>query len=177
MIKKFVRFILYIIRILAINGKNIRIRGFVRIGSNGRFSGKNIELRGPLILSNGYDIFCINSENLQGRIEINSGYIGRNFHCVSAGDMQLGDSLLVANNVFVSNCGHGTELNGIPFINQKLKYYGPIKIGRNVWIGEGSHVIGSLEIGDNVIIGNNEVVKVSIPCNSIFKNGGIHVRK
>lgn len=177
MAKRLIKLIFYILRYLLIDRNKIRLHGFVRIGPSGRFSGKNIELYGPLLLSHGFDIFCVDSENICSRIKINSGYVGRNFHCVSAGEMVFGNDILIANNVFISNCGHGTDLNGIPFIRQNLKYYGQIIIGQNVWIGEGSQVIGSLEIGDNVIIGNNEIVNISIPSNSIFKNGTIHERK
>ena len=43
----------------------------------------------------------------------------------------------------------------------------PVKIGNNVWIGTGAKIIGSLTIGDNVIVSANAVVTKSIPSNVV----------
>lgn len=107
----------------------------------------------------------------------NNSYIGRNFHLVATSPIKFGENLLIANNVFISNCRHGMELNNLPIIDQKLVDYGPITIGSNVWIGEYSSIIGSLTIGNNVVIGIAERVTIDIPDNSIFKDGAIFARK
>ena len=42
-----------------------------------------------------------------------------------------------------------------------------IKIGKNVWIGSGSIVLGGVTIGDNAVIGAGSVVTKDIPENMI----------
>lgn len=136
------------------NPRYLRASGLVRIGPNSDFF-----LMNQLGDKNHYVEFS------------NGSYIGRNFHLVATSKIMFGEYLLVANNVFISNCRHGTSIVGIPFVNQELYDYGNITIGNNVWIGENVSIIGAITIGDNVIIGNNENVTHNISSNSIFKNG------
>lgn len=61
------------------------------------------------------------------------------------------------------NCliGQGITIGG-----RSKKYKVPV-IGNNCYLGAGSRVLGSIQIGDNVIIGANAVVLSDIPSNSI----------
>ena len=43
----------------------------------------------------------------------------------------------------------------------------PVHIGKNVWIGSGSIVLGGVTIGDNAVIGAGSVVTKDIPENMI----------
>ena len=43
----------------------------------------------------------------------------------------------------------------------------PIKIGNNVYIGEGCIILPGVHIGDNVIIGARSIISKDIPSNSV----------
>lgn len=43
----------------------------------------------------------------------------------------------------------------------------PVKIGKNVWLGEGVIVMPGVEIGDGCVIGAHSIVNKSIPANCI----------
>ena len=45
--------------------------------------------------------------------------------------------------------------------------YAPVKIGKNVWIGQKSRICKGVEIGDNSIVAANSVVTKSVPANCI----------
>jgi acetyltransferase-like isoleucine patch superfamily enzyme len=51
--------------------------------------------------------------------------------------------------------------------NPNFDYFGKIKIGNNVYIGNCAMILPGVEIGNNVIIGASAVVTKSIPDNSI----------
>lgn len=44
---------------------------------------------------------------------------------------------------------------------------GPIKIGNNVWLGDGARVLKGVTIGDNTIVGAGSVVTKSLPADAI----------
>jgi len=168
------------LRVIYLSMQGARISFGSKIDPGYRFSGvEYISLSGEVRIGPSADIFLIKSFN---RIEqpilsiLNNSYIGRNFHLVATAPISFGENLLVANNVFISNCRHGIDLNNTPFKDQLLMDYGPIIIGSNVWIGEGASIIGSLNIGNNVVIGNGECVLLDLPDNSIFKNGVVKIR-
>lgn len=43
----------------------------------------------------------------------------------------------------------------------------PVRIGNNVWIGEGAAVMPGVTVGNGVIIGTNAVVTHDVPDNTI----------
>lgn len=45
--------------------------------------------------------------------------------------------------------------------------YGPVSIGRNVWIGKNAIILQGVSIGDNSVIGAGAIVTSSIPANSL----------
>ena len=73
-------------------------------------------------------------------------------------------------NVFIGpNCGFYTAGHTIDFEtrNTGLEYAYPIKVGNNVWIGAGVHVMPGVTIGDNVVIAGGSVVVKDIPANTV----------
>ncbi len=74
------------------------------------------------------------------------------------------------NNVFIApNCGFYTAGHPIDKErrNKGLEYAYPIKVGDNVWIGAGVHVMPGVTIGSNVVIGAGSIVVKDIPDNSV----------
>jgi len=80
----------------------------------------------------------------------------------------LGNNVLVASKVYISDNSHGFykgENGSTPNISPlKREYYiNPVVIEDNVWIGEGVVIMPGVTIGKGSIIGANSVVTKSIP--------------
>ena len=96
--------------------------------------------------------------------------IGENFFAnhntviLDCGKVIFGDNVFVA-----PDCGFHTAGHPIDFErrNQGLEYAYPIKVGDNVWIGAGVHVMPGVTIGSNVVIGGGSVVVKDIPDDSV----------
>lgn len=82
--------------------------------------------------------------------------------------VEIGDDVLLGRNVFIADNGHGDfnlENMNISPVQRKLSSKGPVKIGKNVWIGRCTSILSGVTIGDNVIVGANSVVTHDIPDN------------
>ncbi|MGO4959341.1 DapH/DapD/GlmU-related protein [Bifidobacterium pseudolongum] len=89
--------------------------------------------------------------------------------------MTIGDNVLMASNIFITDTSHGSfkdeaDAPQVAPDDRKL-HTRPTKIGNNVWIGEGACILSGVEIGDGCTIGANAVVTKSIPANSVA--GGV----
>ena len=98
--------------------------------------------------------------------------INDSVHISAAKSITLGDNVLIASRVFISDLNHGSysgDLHSEPnSISSKRELStSPVVIGNNVWLGEGVVVLPGVVIGDNVIIGANSVVTKSLPENVI----------
>ena len=96
--------------------------------------------------------------------------IGENFFTNFNTVILDGGGVSFGDNVFIGpNCGFYTAGHPIDYKrrNEGLEYAYPIKVGNNVWIGGGVHVMPGVTIGDNVVIGGGSVVCKDIPSNSI----------
>jgi acetyltransferase-like isoleucine patch superfamily enzyme len=86
----------------------------------------------------------------------------------------IGNNVLIASKVFISDHSHGEvdkQIKNVPPAKRKLFSKGPVIIEDNVWIGEGVSILSGVTIGKNSIVGANAVVTKSLPANSIA--GGI----
>jgi acetyltransferase-like isoleucine patch superfamily enzyme len=82
----------------------------------------------------------------------------------------IGDNVLMASRVYISDHAHGgfdETIKSIPPVKRPLSSKGPVIIEDNVWIGEGVCILPGVTIGKNSIIGANAVVNKSIPENSL----------
>lgn len=96
--------------------------------------------------------------------------IGKNFYANHNLIILDGASVVFGDNVFIApNCGFYTAGHPIDYErrNKGLEYAYPIKVGSNVWIGAGVHVLPGVTIGDNVVIGAGSVVVKDIKSNSV----------
>ena len=87
--------------------------------------------------------------------------------------VEIGDNVLMASHVYISDNSHGfyagTECDSSPAISPKDREYmvATVKIGKNVWLGEGVIIMPGVEIGDGCVIGAHSVVNKNIPDNCI----------
>ena len=96
--------------------------------------------------------------------------IGQNFFANHNTVILDGGKVIFGDNVFIApDCGFHTAGHPIDYErrNQGLEYAYPIKVGNNVWIGAGVHVMPGVTIGSNVVIGGGSVVVKDIPDNSV----------
>lgn len=92
--------------------------------------------------------------------------VGKNLYMNHGCIILDGGGVSFGNNVMVGpQCGFHTA--GHPLDsetrNRGIEYTKPIKIGDDVWIGAGVHVMPGVTIGSNTVIGGGSVVTKDIP--------------
>lgn len=88
--------------------------------------------------------------------------LGYNNHITCVRSVEIGDFVLTANNVYISDNVHGYEDVSRPIILQPVLFKGAVSIGSGSWIGENVSIIGA-RIGKNCVIGANSVVTSDVP--------------
>lgn len=92
-------------------------------------------------------------------------------HIVAHESVRVGDGVLMASNIFISDTSHGsfTEDASVPDVapGDRPLVTKPTVIGNNVWVGEGVCVMPGVTIGDGCTIGANSVVTKSVPANTV----------
>lgn len=101
------------------------------------------------------------------RIRIgNNVTINPNCQIVSINEIIIGDNVLLASNVFISDHSHGyntiVDIHTPPS-ERKLVSKGAVVIESNVWIGQNVSILPDVRVGHNCIIGSNSVVTKDIP--------------
>jgi len=66
------------------------------------------------------------------------------------------------------NYSGNNQSNPDSIVNKRQLFHKPVRICRNVWIGESVSILPGVEIGENSIVGANSVVTKSFPCNVII---------
>jgi serine acetyltransferase len=130
-------------------GRNARIFARMRLEAFDRHLG--VEYR-PLI-----SIGCNFSANF-------------NCHIACIDRLVIGDDVLLASQVFISDHLHGrvdASVVGVPPSLRRLHSPGPVTIGDRVWLGENVVVLPNVTIGDDAIIGANAVVTRDVPPRSV----------
>lgn len=103
-------------------------------------------------------------------------------HIVSLKNVSIGDNVLIASKVFISDTNHGIykgeEISSpnIPPRERDL-ISDHVRIGNNVWIGENVTILSGSEIGNGCIIGANSVITKKIPDNSIVVSNNKVIRQ
>lgn len=96
---------------------------------------------------------------------------GYHCHVGCINEVAIGNDVLIASRVFISDHSHGSSHDldlDIPPARRRLFSKGAIRIGCNVWIGEGVSILPGVTIGNNSIVGANSVVTHDVPENSVF---------
>ena len=93
-------------------------------------------------------------------------HVGEGCHLTAANSIELGEGALLGKYVTVTDNSHGSisldEIDKEPY-HREVVSKGPVKIGRNVWIGDKVTVLPNVTIGDYAIIGANSVVTKDVP--------------
>ena len=139
----------------------VRGKSAIKLG-NGLTTGVNVRLDAFQSIA-GQPILCIGCN-----VQINDSV-----HIAAIKQVSIGDNVLIASRVFISDHNHGDyqaqdllSSPDIPPAKRPLTYR-PVCIGNNVWLGEQVCILPGVSIGDGSIIGANSVVTHDIPPNSI----------
>lgn len=99
--------------------------------------------------------------------------INDSVHIGAIEQVLIGDHTLIASRVFISDHNHGsyqvpdeTSAPDVPPADRPLSSR-PVRIGRNVWLGEQVCILPGVTVGDGAIVGANAVVTHDIPPRSI----------
>ncbi len=100
-------------------------------------------------------------------LEIGKGSIIGNFnHIYATGEIIIGENVLTADKVFISDNSHNFEDPQKPIMHQGIKQFNKVSIGDGTWLGENVAVLG-VSVGKNCVIGANSVVTTAIPDYSV----------
>jgi acetyltransferase-like isoleucine patch superfamily enzyme len=95
--------------------------------------------------------------------------MGDYIHIVANYKVKIGNNVLMASRVFISDSNHGNysgiDEQSYPNTqpNDRPMLYKEVVIGDNVWIGENVAILAGVKIGNGCIIGANAVVTKNIP--------------
>ena len=88
--------------------------------------------------------------------------IGNFNHIFATSEISIGNSVLTADKVFISDNLHSYGDVRMPITDQPIKQLKSVSIGNGSWLGENVCVLGS-SIGKGCVIGANSVVTKDIP--------------
>lgn len=133
-----------------------------------RFDGSNnIEIGNNTLIQKGIWLYAVGINNKDSKLKIgNKCVLGYNNHITCVRSVNIGDSVLTANNVYISDNLHSYQDIKLPIINQPILFKNSVSIGSGSWIGENVSIIGA-SIGKNCVIGANSVVTRDIPDYSV----------
>jgi acetyltransferase-like isoleucine patch superfamily enzyme len=152
-----------------------RFRGrFRRLGAKAQMfrpyridGAANIELGAESSLQRGSWLYCVGIDGIPASLRIGRGCeLGYNNHITAVREVVIGDHVLTANNVYISDNLHGYEDISRPILQQPVRFKNAVTIGDGSWIGENACVIGA-RIGRQCVIGANAVVTSDIPDYSV----------
>ena len=90
-------------------------------------------------------------------------------HMVAMERISIGNNVLMASHVFISDNSHGSykgdSRDSNPTIPPTEREYvtAPVSIGNNAWIGEGVCIMPGVNIGEGCVIGAHSIVTKDIP--------------
>lgn len=149
-----------------------RVTGKIQIGANITFQnpeclyfGKNVKIGdGTLFLP------CKEYENVkyEPSIIIHDGCaIGKGNSFASIDRIEIGENVLFAGYVHLTDHSHGYEDINSPIKDQKLISKGPIVIENDCWLGFQSEILSGVHIGKHSIVAARAVVTKDVPPYSI----------
>jgi acetyltransferase-like isoleucine patch superfamily enzyme len=89
--------------------------------------------------------------------------IGMGAHISAARQVIIGEYVLLARNVYISDHAHAFADVTIPIMRQGIDSIAPVLIGRETWLGQNVVVLPGVTIGQHCVIGANSVVNSAIP--------------
>ena len=157
---------------------NVDIDDSVIIGDNVQINCENIKLGKFCKIGDNVEISCTSFEADDWLFMLHGVEIGRGGSYGSNSNVKIGKHVGIFENTIINpsepveigdNCGIGAEVmiwthgawlditQGFP------ADFGPVTIGKNVWLPARSIVLPNVTIGNNVVIGINSIINRSLP--------------
>lgn len=110
----------------------------------------------------------------QGRIRIGAQVLITPGVRISASDsIEIGDDCMIASGAYITD----SDWHGIYDRIARNPETTPVRIGNNVWIGDGAIVLKGVTIGDNSIVGAGSVVARDVPANVVVAGNPARIVK
>jgi acetyltransferase-like isoleucine patch superfamily enzyme len=130
-------------------------------------NGANVNIESGVIVRN----FCNILVYRKGGLKIGKNVFLNNYcsiNCLSS--IEIGQNTLLGEGVKIYDHNHLYRFDeGVLNIERNEFKTAPIKIGSNCWIASNVTILKGVKIGDNSIIGANNLIYKSIPSNSVIK--------
>lgn len=128
---------------------------------------EGIEVGQKTVMQRGGWLYCCGIDKVPAFLKLGKGCVfGYNNHITAVREVVIGDHVLTANNVYISDNLHSYEDTSTPIMHQPVRFKKAVFIGDGCWIGENACIIGA-RIGKNCVIGANAVVTHDIPDYSV----------
>lgn len=88
-------------------------------------------------------------------------------------EITIGDSVMMANGVYITD----SDWHEMYDRASRAKSITPVRIGNNVWLGDGSTVLKGVTIGENSVVAAGAVVSRDVPANVVVAGNPAQVVK
>ena len=144
---------------VSINCEKVTIGKFATIGNNVRIQCRELEIGDNLFMADGVEVGRGGSTGYNSTVKIgNNVGIFENTIINPSEPVEIGDNCGIGADVMIWT--HGAWLDTIQGFPSD---FGPVKIGKNVWLPARSIVLPNVSIGNNVVIGINSIINRSLP--------------
>jgi acetyltransferase-like isoleucine patch superfamily enzyme len=124
---------------------------------------KNIEIGSGTFIQRGSWLYARSVDRSVVHLKIGRNCVfGYNNHFASVRSVVIGDNVLTANNVFITDNSHSYQDIDRPIIEQPVVFGGSVEVGSGSWLGENVCILSS-NVGRNSVIGANSVVTRDVP--------------
>ena len=123
----------------------------------------NIQIGKNVIVNRYVFLLTLQEDTVVPRLTIGNGSVlGHMNHITCIREVEIGENVLTADRVYISDHSHGFSDTTVPISKQAVVSKGKVSIGNGTWLGENVTVL-SCNIGKNCAIGANAVVLSDIP--------------
>ena len=144
---------------VSINCEKVTIGKFSTIGNNVRIQCRELEIGDNLFMADGVEVGRGGSTGYNSTVKIgNNVGIFENTIINPSEPVEIGDNCGIGADVMIWTHGAWLDIiQGFP------SDFGPVKIGKNVWLPARSIVLPNVTIGNDVVIGINSIINRSLP--------------